>query len=63
MRSSSLLLFVGAVVASPLGESVNAAAVAAVAQTAHQIDMAMLTANECKGQSCLVADVTGSTGS
>jgi hypothetical protein len=47
---------------SPIEGGVSRAEVAAVANTAHAIDSALLALNECKAQSCVLADASGSSG-
>jgi hypothetical protein len=47
---------------TPIEGGLNHAEVAAVANTAHAIDSALLALNDCKGQSCVLADAAGSSG-
>ncbi|KAF2415659.1 alpha/beta-hydrolase [Tothia fuscella] len=48
--------------ANPIENQISRAEAAQVAQTAHDIDLQVIAANECKAQSCVLADTSGSSG-
>jgi hypothetical protein len=48
--------------ATPIEAAFNQAQIAEVAARAHKVDSAFLAVNDCKGQSCVLADASGSTG-
>jgi hypothetical protein len=62
-QSVSALLFLAELASStPVQGNLNAAQRAQVAQTAHDVDAALLALNDCKAQSCVLADAAGSSG-